>query len=414
MAHHQHTYTPDQPYTFSTRLRTISFVLMAVGLIGLIYGVLVYGGEQSSRLWANLLINSTFFLGIAMASAFFISAHYLAWGGWQVVIKRIPEAIMGYLPFGAIILLLVLIFGQHDLFHWSHHDVMDPASENFDPIIAGKQPYLNTFFFLVRFFIFLGALIFLAYQLRKTSLAEDLSEPGDLALHKRSLVLASIFVPFFAVYILVSAWDWLMSIDTHWFSTMYGWYVFASFWVTGIAVITLTIISLKKQGYLPNVNENHLHDLGKYMFAFSIFWTYVTYDQYMLIWYANIPEETIYFQQRYEQYEYIFYSLFILNFVAPFLILMSRDAKRSMTYLRVAAWIIIVGHFLDFYLMVMPGTVGHKLHPHALGDYFGPLELLLPCLFAGILLFVTHTRLSKAPLTPKNHPYLQESLQHEL
>jgi hypothetical protein len=270
MAHEQIEIT-EQRYTFNPRWRMISFVLMLIGLVGLVYGFVMYGGHDANRLYANLLLNSVFFLGIAMASAFFVSAHYLAWAGWQVVLKRVPEAIMGYLPIGAVILLLVLIFGNHDLYHWTHEGIMDPESDHYDPILAGKEAYLNLPFYFVRFFAFLGSLIFVAFLLRRTSLQEDLGKPGDTSYHKRNLVLASIFIPIFAVYILVSAWDWLMSIDPHWFSTMYGWYVFASFWVTGIAVITLFVISLKKMGYLPNVNENHLHDLGKYMFARSQF-----------------------------------------------------------------------------------------------------------------------------------------------
>lgn len=406
MAHGHNIELTEQRYTFNPRWRMVSIALMAIGLVGLVYGV-VTGGDHANRLWANLLVNATFFLGISMAAAFFVSAHYLAWGGWSVVIKRVPEAIMGYIPFGGAILLLVLVLGQHDLFHWSHEGIMDPKSEHYDPIIAGKEPYLNNVFYFLRFFAFVGSLALVAFLLRRTSLREDSGTPGDITYHRRNLVLASVFIPIFAVYILVSAWDWLMSIDTHWFSTMYGWYVFASFWVTSIAVITLTIIALKKMGYLPNVNENHLHDLGKYMFAFSIFWTYVTFDQYMLIWYANIPEETIYFQQRYENYEWLFYSTFILNFVLPFLILMSRDAKRNMTSLSIAACIIIVGHFLDFFLMVMPGVVKANWH-------FGLLEITIPCFFAGLMIFITHMRLANAPLVAKNHPYLQESLQHEI
>lgn len=404
---HGTQYIEDRPYVFDPRWRIASIVLMVIGLLGLVYGLVVYTGEQSHRFWANMLVDSTFFLGIAMASAFFISSHYLAWGGWFIAFKRVPEAIMGYLPFGAVILLIVLIFGQHDLYHWAQPGISDPHSNNYDPVIAGKSPYLNNPFFFIRFFVFLGGLVFVAFQIRKTSLREDTLAAGDTSAHKRLLVLASIFLPIFAVYILVTAWDWLMSIDTYWFSTMYGWYVFASFWVTGISVITLVILSLKRMGYLPNVNANHLQDLGKYMFAFSIFWTYVTFDQYMLIWYANLPEETVYFMHRYENYSFLFYSVFILNFVAPFLVLMSRDAKRHATYLTVAAVIIIVGHFIDFFLMVMPGVVK--------ADWgFGPMELLLPCLFIGMILFITHTRLANAPLTPKNSPLIQESLQHEI
>jgi hypothetical protein len=398
----------EQQYTFSPRLKMISFILMGIGILGLAYGFLTYTGHEVNRVWANLLLNSVFFFGISMASAFFISAHYLAWGGWSVVIKRVPEAIMGYLPYGAIVLLLVLILGQHDLYHWAHEGVMDPNSPEYDPIIAGKGGYLNNMFYFGRFALFVGVLIFVSILLRRTSLAEDNGQVGDISYHKRSLVLASVFIPFFAVYISVSGWDWLMSIDTHWFSTMYSWYAFASYWVSGITIICFTVLYLKSKGYLKEVNDSHIHDLGKYMFAFSVFWTYLTYCQFMLIWYANIPEETIYFQNRYGAFKPLFYGIFILNFVLPFLILMSRDAKRNPKFLVVAGSIILIGHFIDYYLMIMPATVGEK------HSGFGILEICLPCLFIGAMILITHLRLEKAALVPKNHPFLQESLHHEI
>ena len=213
MAHHGHHYVEDLPYAFNPKWRMASIGLMVLGLIGLVYGVVTFSGADSHRLWANLLVNATFFLGISMGCAFFVAAHYLAWGGWFIAIKRVPEAIMGYLPIGAVILLIVLIFGQHDLYHWAQPGITDPSSPHYDPIIAGKSPYLNNPFFFVRFFVFLGSLIFVAFQIRKTSLREDTLALGDTSAHKRLLVLASIFIPIFAVYILVSAWDWLMSID---------------------------------------------------------------------------------------------------------------------------------------------------------------------------------------------------------
>lgn len=400
--------TDTKKYVFTPQLKMIAYVLIALGVVGLGYGIFAYHGEHPHRLWANLLLNGVFFLGISMAAAFFISAHYLAWGGWFVVVKRIPEAIMGYLPIGAAILFAVLIFGQHDLYHWAHHGVVEEGAADYDPILAGKHGYLNNIFYYSRFILFVGALVFLAYLIRRNSIDSDNGNIADsVKFHKKNLVLVSIFIPIFAVYISVSAWDWLMSIDPHWYSTMYGWYVFASFWVTGIAVITLTTLHVKSKGYLKEVNVNHLHDLGKYMFAFSIFWTYVTYCQFMLIWYANIPEETIYFKHRFEHYKTLFFLVFILNFVFPFLILMSRDAKRNVVSLTAAACIIILGHFLDFYLMIMPGVLGD----HA---GFGILEICLPCLFIGILILVTHTRLGNAELINHNHPHLEESLHHEI
>lgn len=392
----------NETFNFTSRLKTISIVLMLIGAAALAGGFVVYSGDEINRVWANLLLDSVFFMGIGMGAAFFIAAVYLAWGGFSVVFKRVPEAISQWMPIAAVILLLVLIAGHGNLYEWTHMEEVEK-----DPVLKGKSPYLNLPFFFIRFAFFVGALVTCTILLRKTSLKEDTMTSGDTSMYKRSLVIASVFIPFFAVYILVTAWDWLMSLDPHWYSTMYGWYSFASFWVTSIAVITLFTIYLKKQGYLKEVNVNHLHNLGIMMFAFSIFWTYVTFCQFMLIWYANIPEETIYFQHRYGHYKPLFYGIFVLNFVLPFLLLMSRDAKRNMNRLVLVACIIIIGHFTDFYLMIMPATVGDN-------NGFGFLEIGLPCLYIGLLLYVVFSSLAKAPLVPKNHPFLQESIHNSL
>jgi len=339
-----------------------------------------------------------------MGAAFFLAAVYLAWGGWYTVFKRVVEAISQWMPFAAGILFIVLILGNSHLYEWTHKEVVEH-----DELLQHKSVYLNLPFFFIRFIFFVSALIICTILLRRASLKEDTLPHGDTSMHKRSLVLASVFVPFFAVYILVTAWDWLMSLDPHWYSTMYGWYSFASFWVTSISVITLFTIFLKKAGYLKEVNVNHFHNLGIMMFAFSIFWTYVTFCQFMLIWYANIPEETIYFQHRYGHYHFLFYGIFIMNFVLPFLLLMSRDAKRNLNRLAFVACIIIFGHFVDFYLMIMPASLGPESSPP-----FGFLEIGLPCLYAGLLLYVVFTSLTKAKMVPSNHPYLQESLHNTL
>jgi hypothetical protein len=272
-----------------------------------------------------------------------------------------------------------------------------------DPILRGKTAYLNLPFFFIRFAFFVGILLTLTYLMRKNSLAED--EAGGIKYYKNNLTWASLFLLFFAIYILITSWDWLMSLDPHWYSTMFGWYTFASFWVTGVAVTTLVVIYLKRKGYLAVVNNNHLHDLGKLMFAFSIFWTYVTFCQFMLIWYANIPEETEYFRQRYDHYMWVFYLIFIMNFVAPFLVFMSRDAKRKRQVLTIGASIIIIGHFIDFYLVVMPGAVGN----HA---GLGLMEVATPLCFAGLFIYVVFTNLTRANLVPKHDPFLDESLHH--
>lgn len=389
----------DERFIFPQRLKTISYALIAIGLVGMIASFFMFGDEDGRhRWWANMLLCAVFFQGIAMASAFFQAATYVAYNGSITVFKRIPEAIAGFLPYTSLLLLLVLVFGHSTLYEWTHAEAVAA-----DPLLSGKTGYLNLPFFFVRFAFFVGILLALSYMMRKNSLLEDLH--GGMKYYKSNLTVASLFLLFFAIYISVTSWDWLMSLDAHWYSTMFGWYTFASFWVTGIAVMTLVVIYVKRKGYLDVVKEGHLHDLGKLMFAFSVFWTYLIFCQFMLIWYANIPEETAYFRQRYDDFMWLFYTIFIMNFVAPFLVLMSRDAKRRVKILVIAACIIIVGHFLDFYLIVMPGTVGDQAG-------FGLMEITPLLFFSGLFILVTFTNLTKANLVPKHHPFLEESLHH--
>jgi hypothetical protein len=238
-------------------------------------------------------------------------------------------------------------------------------------------------------------------------LAEDLEATN--AYWYKNRVTATWFLIFFGVSSSIAAWDWVMSIDTHWFSTMFGWYVFASWWVTGLAVITLIVAHLKSAGYLKIVNANHLHDLGKFCFAFSIFWTYIWFGQFLLIYYANIPEETIYFYERMRTspYSWIFYLNLILNFVLPFLLFMTRDSKRQISMLKVVCPIIIVGHWFDFFNMVTPGVM-------KLEGGVGFLEIGVALIFAAVYLLVVLNSLSKFPLFGKNDPMLQESLHHHI
>ncbi|GAB3537558.1 hypothetical protein GCM10027443_30810 [Pontibacter brevis] len=363
----------------------------------------------SKRLFVNLWMNNVYFTGIALIGTFFVAVQYVAYAGWSVLIKRIPEALSYYLPIGGVLMLLIYLFGSHDIFHWTHEYLYDINDPRYDPIIAGKRGYLNTAFFLIRMALYFGLWIWFFMWLRRESINEDLY--GGTSYYHKSIRISAMFLVVFGITSSTSAWDWVLSIDTHWFSTMFGWYVFASWWVSGLAAITLTVILLKQNGYLRMVNANHLHDLGKFVFAFSIFWTYIWFSQFMLYWYANIPEEAIYYLERLGgnggHYKWIFFTNLIINFAFPFLVLMTRDAKRQMIMLKIVTIAILIGHWLDFYLMMMPGTLRE-------GAGIGLIEIGTALLFLGVFLLTFTKGLAKASLVPLNHPFVEESVHHHV
>ena len=388
-------------YIFTKNQKVVAILLMLIGVVAIITGFLV----DPHRQWANLLISNFYFMAIALAGTFFVAVNYLAQSGWNVVVKRVPEAMGQFLPFSAVVMLIIFIFGGHDVYHWTHSYLYEVGSEYFDPILAGKRAYLNQPFFLIRVVLYFIIWIGFTYMLRKESLREDLN--GGLDHYNKSVKLSAIFIVLFAITSSTSAWDFLMSVESHWFSTLFGWYTFAGLFVSGIAVIILTTIFLKRNGYMPDVNANHLHDLGKFLFGFSVFWTYLWFSQFMLIWYVNLPEEVTYYMNRINNYPVLFGANLIINFILPFLILMTRDAKRKMQVMTIVAIIVFLGHWLDYYLVVMPGVVGS----HGIIG-FAEIGTLLG--FAGAFMFVLLNSLTKASLQPKNHPMLGESIHHHV
>ena len=360
------------------------------------------------RVIVSLWHSNVFFVGVSAVGTVFMAIQYVAYAGWSVMVKRIAEALSAWIIPGGVIMLVVFGAGliNNDLFHWTLPGIMEKGSKTYDAIVAGKSGFLSIPFYLIRTVSYLIIWATFSWKLRQLSLAEDLNG-GTYWFHK-SIVASALFLVLYAVTSSMSAWDWVMSVDVHWFSTMFGWYVFASWWVTGIACITLTAIFLKQAGYLKFLNPSHLHDLGKLMFGFSIFWTYVWFAQFMLIWYANLPEESVYFNQRLGGFEGaytpIFFGNLVINFVFPFLALMTRDAKRQMIMLKIVCIAIIVGHWSDFYLMFMPGTMQ--------GDNGFLIELGIFAIFAGSFLLLFMRRLASAPLVPLHHPFMDESVHH--
>jgi hypothetical protein len=411
-------------FKFEGRAKLITQVLMTLGLVALVGGYLTDHSDHHQRWWANILVNGFFYFSLSLAALFFYALQYITESAWSVVIKRFFEAMMGFLPYGAAVIVIVLLAGQfhiHHLYHWMdttlYHEFMTVdggvstyfdkevagavKNPNYDSIIAAKGAYFSTWFFWLRTFIYLFTFLLFAKLFRKWSLQED--EIGGVEIHFKVFRRSALFMVFFAYFSSTLSWDWLMSIDPHWFSTLYGWYLFSGMWVGMIIFSHVTILWLKTKGYFEEITDSHMHDLGKWMFAISMLWSYLFFCQFMLIWYSNIPEEVTYYVSRiFTDYKVPFVTMFLINFVVPFLVLISRDTKRNPAFLLPVAVLIFIGHFTDVYLLVIPGTMFNH-------NVFGLFEIGLFLGFLGLFINRTLTTLSKAPLIAKNHPMLQES-----
>ncbi|MFZ1703701.1 MAG: hypothetical protein WAT79_05110 [Saprospiraceae bacterium] len=428
-------------YIFTTKQRNVLIGAMVIGLISM--GLTWFNDDAvHTRFWSNFLHNSVFFLGISVMAAFFMAVCVTAYAGWHTTFKRVWEAYSSYMLVGIGFLLVIGIgvyMHWHHLYHWADEKLLDPNNPEYDKILHGKSSFLNKNWYLFGTLIVVGSWIFFARKFRQLSLSEDKSGDSSYKHHKTLRIYAAIFLPIVGFTSAAMIWQWVMSLDSHWYSTLFAWYTATSWFVSMIALTILLLIWLKSNGYYKEVNENHIHDLGKFMFAFSIFWTYLWFSQYMLIWYANIGEETIYFKERYNNYPVLFFGNLAINFLVPFFILMRNDTKRKFGSVGIVSIILLLGHWVDFFLMIKPAaliTGSHAVHAshstdHAVEDHGGHamehasnfvegftmpgfLELGTFVGFLGLFLFVALNSLSKAPLIPKNDPYLDESLHHHV
>jgi hypothetical protein len=385
--------------------KTILFVSSA-GLFLLLLGIVLgyKDAHFTTRLLSNGLTNGFFFFALGLGALFFLALNYATESGWYASVKRVIEAVAGFIPFGMVflgfVLLIITILDGAHIYIW-----MDSEVVKNDDIIQGKSAYLNSWFFWIRTIIYFATYYIFLRGFQKRSIEED--EKGGTAIHFKNYKKGAMFLVFFAVFSSTSAWDWLMSIDVHWFSTLYGWYTFAGIWCSSMVVLVITTMYLKKLGYLPKVNESHIHDLGKWTFATSFLWSYLWFSQFMLIWYANIGEEVTYYVMRIENFQTIYFTMFIINFAFPMLILMSRDAKRHFGILTFVGIVILIGHWLDVYIMVSAGSLGANAK-------LGLIEIGMALMVFGGFTYVVLNNLTKAPLTPVNHPFLDESVHHDI
>ncbi len=350
-----------------------------------------------NRPYSALYVAAFFFMMISLGVLAFYGIQRASQAGWSPVLFRVMEGITYYLLPGALIVLGIALWAGPHLFVW-----MDPDVVAHDELLQNKSSWLDKTWFAIRALIFIGGWSLYRYFSRKFSIAQDNAD--DSKNFKKNFRISAAFLVFFIYTESMMSWDWVMSVDPHWFSTLFGWYVFASMIVSGITVIALISIYLKAKGYLEFVNDSHLHDLAKYMFGFSIFWAYLWFSQFMLIWYANIPEEVTYFVTRIEDYNLSFFGMVALNFIFPILILMNSDYKRVPWFVVIAGIAILIGHYMDVFVMIMPATVGDR-------GSIGLPEISALAFFLGLFLLIVFYALSKAPLLAKGNPFVKESEQ---
>ncbi|WP_054852620.1 hypothetical protein [Olleya sp. ITB9] len=355
-----------------------------------------------NRPYSALYVAAFFFMMIALGALAFYAIQFAAQAGWSPLLFRVMEGITYYLLPGALIVLAIAMFAGDHIFVWMNDEMVNPESDKYDKLVAGKSGWLNTTGFLIRGLIFIGGWSLYRFFARKFSLAQDQAPEGDKRNFKKSFRIAAAFLVFFIYTESMMSWDWIMSVDPHWFSTLFGWYVFAGMMVCAVTVMAMITIYLKSKGLLSQVNDSHIHDLAKFMFGFSIFWTYLWFSQFMLIWYSNIPEEVTYYVTRINDYNLPFFGMIAMNFLFPLLLLMNSDYKRIPWFVIMTGVVILAGHYIDVFNMIMPATVGDRW-------FIGMPEIGAILLFAGLFLFIVFYAISKQPLIAKGNPFIKES-----
>ena len=373
------------------KLSQIGWLLFGAGLI---LGVIGFFTDHHRALM-NYLMAYMFILSIGIGSLLLIALEYVGGADWSVPIRRVVEFLSSTIIFLPI-LVLPLVFSIHDIFHWAHKDVVAA-----DEILKGKAPYLNETFFIIRVFVVLAIWGLFYFLLIRNSNEQDKSHNQSLT--KKNIILSAIFIPVFAITITITAVDWLMSLEPHWFSTIFGVYFFAGSVVASLAAITLFVVFLKEKGYMHSkLVDDHLFSLGALQFAFINFWAYIAFSQYLLIWYANLPEENFWFLHRWENgWQYLSILLIITHFIVPYAALLSQPSKMDPKRLKFVSVWILFAHFVDLYWLVMPNVKGY---------YFSWIDIVVPLIAVGVIILVFNYRAKKSNLVPIGDPKLQKGL----
>jgi len=377
------------------RVTRIGWTILALGIVVSVGAYVI----DPRRAAFNNVILLMFVASLAGGSVFLVALEYIAGAVWSVPMRRVNEFLAGLVPVTPV-LAIPLFFHLHDLFHWAHADIVAA-----DPLLVAKSPYLNIPFFTIRFLIVFAVWILFYYLFTKNSTKQDLTK--DARLTTVNIKLAAVFLPLFAVTLTVLAVDWAMSLEPHWYSTILGVYYFAGTTLASVAAATYVIARLHETGYLPGLRRDHFYSLGALMFAFVNFWAYIAFSQFLLIWYANLPEETYWFMKRWQEgWQYVSVLLIVIHFLIPYFVLLPQDAKMDLRRLKVMAIVVLIAHLLDLYWLIMPG--------YAPGVTFGWMELGFPLVVVGLVIVLLSFKMSRHNLVPVGDPKLERGLSFRL
>ena len=351
------------------------------------------------RIWPNFLLANYYLLSLGLAGITFVALTSVSNAGWHTVFRRVPESMASVLPLSAV-LMLALVFGISTLYEWSHGSALAH-----DHLLQGKSSFLNVPFFMIRMVLYFVLWIGMSSFILKTSREQD--DSGDTALTGRQSKFSALFLVVFGLTFWLAGIDWIMSLEPHWYSTIFGLYNYAGMLLNGLATICIIVIVLKRKGVFGDaIRDDHLHDLGKLLFAFSTFWMYIWFSQYMLIWYANIPEETVYFVAR-EHGAWLTFSILNVgfNWIIPFITLISATAKKKEGLLLRVSIIIMIGHWIDLFWMILPPFMRNA--PEVGIWEIGPIVAAISVFF-----LLTLRTLAKRRVVPVNDPMLVESMHY--
>jgi hypothetical protein len=373
-------------------------IALGVALLGAV-GLALVGRAHPGQAYSSWLVAFVFFLSVALGCLFFVLTQFASQAGWSVAVRRVAEDAAATLPLFALLFVPVLL-GLHDLYHWT-----DAAAVAADPLLRGKQPYLNSGFFIVRAAAYFVVWSALSLYILRASRTQD--RTGDQAITRRLQQVSGPGIALFAITITFASVDWLMALTPHWYSTIFGVYFFSGSLVGAFAFLAIAAAAMRRAGLLRGVGESHFHDVGKLLFSMTCFWSYIAFSQYFLIWYANIPEEVVWYSVRMEgSWKTASQVLAVGHFGLPFLFLLPDRIKRSPATLVLGACWMLVMHYLDLFWIVMPAH-----HPEGFAPGLTDVAAFLAV--GGAFLAAFGWILRRGALVPVRDPRLPESLTYD-